>query len=44
MIKASSPWSIQCCPMAQPPYGARYLYGAGSEAGELTTIVYSMAP
>ena len=35
---------IQCCPMADPVYGARYLKPAGSEAGEATIVVYSMAP
>ena len=29
---------------ASRQYGARYLNGAGSEAGALTTTVYSMAP
>jgi hypothetical protein len=30
--------------MADPVYGARYLKPAGSEAGEATIVVYSMAP
>jgi hypothetical protein len=30
--------------MAEPVYGARYLKPAGSEAGEATIVVYSMAP
>jgi len=30
--------------MAQPEYGARYLNGAGSEAGAATMTVYSNAP
>ena len=35
---------IQCWPMAEPVYGARYLKPAGSEAGAATIVVYSMAP
>ena len=30
--------------MAEPVYGARYLKPAGSEAGEATMVVYSIAP
>ncbi len=44
MMRALSPCSIQCWPMAQPEYGARYLNGEGSEAGALTMTVYSSAP
>ena len=43
-MRACSPFSIQCWPMAQPAYGARYLKGAGSEAAAATTTVYSRAP
>ena len=39
-----SPLSIQCWPIAQPAYGARYLNTASSAAGALTTTVYSIAP
>ena len=35
---------IQCWPIAEPAYGARYLKPAGSEAGEATMVVYSIAP
>ena len=42
-MSAGSPLSIQCWPMAQPAYGARYLYGAGSPAEATTTTVYSRA-
>ena len=41
--RRARPRSIQCCPIAQPAYGARYLNGAGSEAGAATTTVYSSA-
>ena len=44
MIRACLPWYIQCCPMAEPVYGAMYLYPAGSEAGAATIVVYSRAP
>ena len=30
--------------MAEPVYGARYLKPAGSEAGDATMVVYSIAP
>ena len=30
--------------MDEPVYGARYLKPAGSEAGEATMVVYSIAP
>ena len=43
-MSACSPFSIQCWPIAQPAYGARYLNGAGSVAGAATTTVYSIAP
>ncbi len=38
-MRACSPLSIQCWPMAQPEYGAMYLNGAGSDAGAETTTV-----
>ena len=38
------PLYIQCCPMAEPVYGAMYLKPAESEAGEGTMVVYSIAP
>ena len=30
--------------MAEPVYGARYLKPAGSDAGDATMVVYSIAP
>ena len=30
--------------MAEPVYGARYLKPAGSDAGDATIVVYSIAP
>ncbi|CAB4531789.1 unannotated protein [freshwater metagenome] len=30
--------------MAEPVYGAKYLKPAGSDAGEATIVVYSIAP
>ena len=38
------PSYIQCWPMAEPVYGARYLKPAESEAGAATMVVYSIAP
>ncbi len=44
MISTCLPAYIQCWPMAEPVYGARYLKPAGSEAGAATIVVYSSAP
>ncbi len=38
------PWYIQCWPIAEPVYGARYLKPAESDAGAATIVVYSIAP
>ena len=43
-MRTCLPWYIQCWPMAEPVYGARYLKPAGSEAGDATMVVYSIAP
>ncbi len=44
MISTCLPSYIQCWPMAEPVYGARYLKPALSDAGEATMVVYSIAP
>ena len=44
MIRTCLPSYIQCWPMAEPVYGARYLKPAESEAGDATIVVYSSAP
>ena len=44
MMRTCLPSYIQCWPMAEPVYGARYLKPAGSEAGAATIVVYSIAP
>ena len=43
-MRTCLPWYIQCWPMAEPAYGAMYLKPAGSDAGEWTMVVYSIAP
>src|SRR3954466_11571281 len=43
-MRTCLPSYIQCWPMAEPVYGARYLKPAESEAGAATMVVYSIAP
>src|SRR5215211_8979875 len=43
-ISTCLPSYIQCWPIAEPVYGARYLKPALSEAGDATIVVYSRAP
>ena len=40
----STPLNWKYSPIAHPAYGAKYCNGAGDDAAEETTMVYSIAP